>query len=336
VGLFFIHWYFFMFPRQSAIENILFPSISPFNEGMLKVSEVHSIWYAQYGAPLGIPVIIVHGGPGAGCGINDMRYFDPNFYHIILFDQRGAKRSIPTGNLHENTIQDLISDMEQLRKTLGIEKWLLFGGSWGTALSIAYGEAYAKRCLGFILRGIFLVREQDIHQLWYGMQNHFPEVWNDFYHFLPENERKNLIASYCERFLHSEHEKVALPAIRAFAHYDFTCSFLEKDPTYVAKLIEDDSFILSLGRIFGHYSINNFFLENNQLLKNLDRIKHLPATIVHGRYDMICLAKAAFELHEKWPNSKLVLTEQAGHAAIEPNTTQALVNATEEMRTLLQ
>lgn len=325
-----------MLPSQALLESILFPNIFPFNEGTLKVSEIHSIWYAQYGNPMGIPVIVVHGGPGAGCGINDMRYFNPDFYHIILFDQRGAKRSTPTGDLHENTIQNLIADMEQLRKNLGIKKWLLFGGSWGTALYIAYGEAYAKQCLGFILRGIFLVREQDVQQLWYGMKNHFPEVWHDFYNFLPKNEQNDLIASYCNRFLHSNHDKVSLPAARAFAHYDFTCSFLEKDSAYIKKLLEDDSFILSLCRIFGHYSLNNFFLEENQLLQNLDKIKHLPAIIVHGRYDMICLAKAAFELHEQWPNSKLVLTEQAGHAAIELNTAQALIVATEEMRTLLQ
>ncbi|MDF3034107.1 MAG: proline iminopeptidase [Alphaproteobacteria bacterium] len=313
-----------------TLDHILFPKIKPYKEGHLKVSKVHQIWYGEYGNPQGLPVVVVHGGPGAGCSPQDMRFFDPTFYRIILFDQRASGRSAPLGEMEGNTPQDSIQDMEKLREHLCIEKWLLFGGSWGTALSIAYGEAHSVRCLGFILRGIFLGRQADYEQVWYGMRDIYPEVWQEFVEFLPPHERANLIAAYYRRFMDSD-PAINMSAARAFLKYDMLCATLINQGS-VANILQNDAFVLAVSRTFTHYSMNKFFLEPNQLLDNLKEIAHLPAIIVHGRYDVICRAKTAFELHNHWPKSKLVFVQDAGHASSEPGIAKELVAATEEMK----
>ena len=198
-----------------TLEDVLYPIIKPLNEGYLKVSDLHEIYFAEYGNPKGIPVVNIHGGPGAGSSANDMRFFDPKHYRIILFDQRGAKRSKPLASIKENTTADLISDLEKLRKALKIDKWLVFGGSWGSALALAYGQTHPKQCLGFVLRGIFLGNEEEYLQVWYGMQDIFPEAWEEFNNFLPANERKDLVTSYYKRITHSD-AKIHMPAARAF------------------------------------------------------------------------------------------------------------------------
>jgi proline iminopeptidase len=276
-------------------------------------------------------VLVVHGGPGAGAGANDMRYFDPKHYRIILFDQRGAKRSLPFAEIKENTTRDLIEDMEKLRLHLKVNKWLLFGGSWGSALSVAYGEAHPTSCLGFVLRGVFLGTEEEIRQLWYGMQDTFPEEWQAMVQFLPENERSDLMKSYYARVINPD-PTIHMPAAKAFIKYDMTAAFLLQDTDRLNKILEDEKQSFGMSKLFMHYAMNKVFLAPNHILNNLYKIKHLPAIIVHGRYDVICRAKSAYLLHTNWPGSELYFIQDAGHSAFEPGITRALINATEKMK----
>jgi proline iminopeptidase len=317
-----------------TLEDVLYPIIKPLNEGYLKVSDLHEIYFAEYGNPKGIPVVNIHGGPGAGSSANDMRFFDPKHYRIILFDQRGAKRSKPLASIKENTTADLISDLEKLRKALKIDKWLVFGGSWGSALALAYGQTHPKQCLGFVLRGIFLGNEEEYLQVWYGMQDIFPEAWEEFNNFLPANERKDLVTSYYKRITHSD-AKIHMPAARAFIKYDFSCANLFIDDLKIKKMLKDDVLVLGLARIFAHYSMHKFFFKKDQLLNGTKKISHLPAIIVHGRYDVICRVKSAYKLHQAWPASELMIVADAGHSSHEPSVAKALVNATKKMKKLV-
>lgn len=314
------------------MESILFPKIETYDEGYLKVSALHSLWYAQFGNPEGVPVVVVHGGPGFGCSPRDMRFFDPTYYRIILFDQRGAVRSLPFGEMTENTTQDLIADMEKLRQHMGVEKWLLFGGSWGSALSVLYGEAHPDRCLGFILRGVFLATHAQTAQVWYGMRDHYPEVWEEFVSFVPENERGDLLQAFHKRINHPD-PQIHLPAARAFMKYDLSCAFALQPPP--VELLNDDRVIVGTTRTFVHYCMNNLFLRDNQLLDELSRITHLPAIIVHGRFDTICRPLSAYTLHKQWPGSQLIIVPDAGHSAAEPGIVKSLVGATESMKSLI-
>lgn len=248
-----------------------FPSTKPFHEGYLRVSSLHELWYAEYGNPKGIPVIVLHGGPGAGCNDDDMKFFDPQFWHIILLDQRGARHSKPFGEMRENTTHNLISDLEALRKKLRIDKWLIFGGSWGSTLAIAYGEAHPEHVLGFILRGIFLARKSENWHLWYGMHNTFPDVWQDFNDFLPKEQQHDLIQSYYQLVMNPD-PNIAMPAAKAFLRYDLTCSFLKISTAQLEKFLTNDSFTLGVSRTFIHYSVNHFFLRENQLLDNIKKL----------------------------------------------------------------
>ncbi len=314
-----------------TLEEILFPSIQPYQEDYLEVTALHQLWYAQYGNPRGIPIVVIHGGPGFGCSPNDMRYFDPSYFRIILFDQRGAKRSKPFGELRKNTTQYLIEDIETLRIHLGIKKWLVFGGSWGSALAMLYGETHPKFCLGFILRGIFLGRKHEYEQVWYGMKDTFPEVWDEVQKFLPVSERKDLIGAYYKRLI-DPNPKIHMPAARAFTKYDFSCALLRSDPSFLNKILEDETTVLGLARTFTYYCKKKFFLKKDELIKNLPRIRHLPSIIVHGRYDTICRASVAYELYQKWPGSKLVFVQDAGHSALEPGIAKALIEAAETFK----
>jgi len=322
-----------MYAPLKTLDDILFPPILPYAENHLKVSHIHSLWYAQYGNPTGVPVIVLHGGPGMGCGSNDMRYFDPTYYRIILFDQRGAHRSIPFGEVRENSSQHLISDIEALRQHLHIPKWLVFGGSWGSTLALLYGEAHPEYCLGFVLRGIFLGRKSEYQQFWYGMRDTYPESWDELQKFLPVHERKDLIHSYYKRLMNND-PQVHLPAARALMKYDLTASFLRHQPEIIEKVLQNDILTLGTARMLAYYGEHHFFLNHNQILNNLFKIQHLPAYMVHGRYDTLCRAKTAYELHQKWPGSHLTLVQDAGHAALEPGIAQALVAATEKIKTL--
>ena len=299
---------------EGCFEHSLYPIVKPREEGFLRVSDKHRLFYAVYGNPKGIPVVVLHGGPGAGCSDSLSRLFDLERWNVVMFDQRGAMRSEPFGCMEENTSQHLIEDIETLRKHLGIEKWAVFGGSWGSALSLLYGQEHPERCLGFVLRGIFLGREQDYLHLFYGMGKIYPEAYDPFVQYIPEEERNDLFSAYYQRIFDPNPE-VHLPAARAFGLFDTICSTYLPNPEILKGVMENDKLLLSMGRAFCHYSKNGFFIEPNQILSRMDRIRHIPAIIVHGRWDAICLPEMAYLLYKKWDNSKLWMITTGGHSS---------------------
>lgn len=330
-------WLHAEYTHEIFIKNFesldLYQVLEPYEAGYLPVSELHQIYYAQFGNPNGVPVLVVHGGPGAGFSDDYSCFFDLSHYRVIMFDQRGAMRSIPFAEMEDNTPQRSVEDMEALRKHCGVDKWILFGGSWGSALSLLYGETHPEHVLGFILRGIFLGREHEYKHLFYGMGKTFPEAWNEMVQHLPEEEREDLISAFHKRVMNAD-PYVHLPAAHAFMRFDTICGSLLPDPRAVEDQGRDDDSSLSIGRAFIHYSYNHFFLAENQLLKDLPKITHLPAILVHGRYDMICLPQNAYDLYERWNNAQLWFISDAGHFASEPSTAQGLREATDAFKIL--
>jgi proline iminopeptidase len=318
---------------SEVVENYLYPEIRPYNEGFLQVSELHSLYFAQYGNPKGRPVLALHGGPGGGIGSRDMRFFDPNFYRIIVYDQRGAGRSLPHAEIRENSTNDLILDIEKLRMHLNLDRLLLFGGSWGSALALAYAESHPQQVLGIILRGVFLGREKEYMQLWHGMGDIYPEAFDEYQNFIPKEEQDNLATAYYKRLMNAD-PRVHLPAAEAFCRYDFICATLF-DKNLVAIQLSDKRRVLALARLFAHYSYNKFFFKEGQLLDSINLISHVPGIIIHGRYDVICRVKSAYELYKAWPASTLHIVQDAGHSSLEPSMLKALTAATEEMKTKL-
>ena len=307
--------------------SALYPPIEPYNHGFLATGGVHQIYWEVCGNPHGIPVIFVHGGPGSGTAPIQRRFFDPARYRIVLFDQRGSGRSTPHGELADNTTPHLIADMEQLRSELGIDRWLVFGGSWGSTLALAYGEAHPAPCLGFVLRGIFLCRPSEIDWFLYGIKQFFPEPQRALAEFIPDAERDDLLHAYHRRLNHPD-PTIHLPAARVWARFEAACSTLRPDPKLVAAFGTDHT-ALSLARIEAHYFVNDIFLPLNSLLDQLPRIRHLPATIVQGRYDAVCPIVNADELARAWPEATYVIVDDAGHSAFEPGTCRELVRATD-------
>lgn len=323
-----------VYTLEQPLETTLFPVIKPNYERYLAVSDLHTLWYAEYGNSSGIPVVFFHGGPGFGTDAISMRYFDPIFYRIILIDQRGSGRSTPTGELQENTTEHLIRDMETIRTILGIEKWLIFGGSWGSALALLYAQKNPDRCLGLILRGIFLAREKEYHHLWYTMKHTHPEAAEALENFLPESERSNLIAAYYKKLIDKD-PVLVMEAATAFMKYDLTAAFLMNNPEKIATALTNTTLTLGCARIFTHYCMNNFFISKNEILDNINKIIHIPTIIVQGRYDVICLPSVAYELHKNLPLSELIFVQDAGHSASEPGIVKALVEATEYMKKII-
>jgi len=309
----------------------LYPEITPYSAGMLKLDGVHAMYWEQSGNPEGPPVLFLHGGPGAGASPAHRRFFDPAYYRIVIFDQRGAGRSTPLGDLRENTTPRLVADIEQLRRHLGIERWLVFGGSWGSTLALAYGEAHPDRCTGFILRGIFLCRASEIEWFLYGLRNLFPEAWRAFSGAIPAAERSDLLAAYYRRLTDPD-PAVHLPAARAWSTYEGMCSTLLPSPETVAYFAGD---VVSLGlaRIEAHYFSHDIFLPVNSLLDNVHRLRGIPCVIVQGRYDAVCPIISADDLHQAWPEAQYVVVPDAGHSAWEPGICAELVKATEKMKT---
>lgn len=297
-------------------------------EGLLKVSDLHSIFYKAYGNPDGIPVVILHGGPGAGCNDAMAKSFDLTKWNVVMFDQRGAMRSEPFGCMEENTPQHSISDIEALRKYLRIEKWIVFGGSWGSSLALLYGQKHSNCCIGFILRGVWLVRESDWLHLLYGMGKTFPEANQSMIDYIPEEERNDLLSAYHRRVFDSDPE-VQLSAARAFMKFDAICATHLPNPKLVEAMLQNEKLILGAVKTFCHYAKNNFFLEKNQILSNMEKIAHLPAIIVHGRYDAICQPEMAYSLHQNWSNSMLWMIPDGGHSSSDPSIAKALVAATD-------
>lgn len=305
----------------------LYPPIEPYEAGFLKLDDVHSMYWEQSGHPGGLPVLFLHGGPGAGATAVHRRFFDPSSYRVVIFDQRGAGRSTPRGSLENNTTAHLIDDIEALREHLGIDSFLLFGGSWGSTLALAYAEAHPDRCLGLVLRGIFLGRPREIDWFLYGIRTVFPEAWRDFTSVLPEAERTDILTAFHRRLLDPD-PRVHLPAARAWSRYEGACSTLMPSPETVAAFGEEDM-AFALARIETHYFVNGNFMSDNQLLDNLAAVRHLPCTIIQGRYDMICPIATADELHRAWPGSRMTIVPDAGHSAMDAGVRAALVGATE-------
>ncbi len=310
----------------------LFPPIEPFEIGQLELDPPHKMYWEQSGNPMGVPALFLHGGPGAGATPVHRRFFDPEFYRIVVFDQRGAGRSEPQGCLEKNTTPDLIADIERLREYLGIEKWLVFGGSWGSTLAIAYGEAYPERCLGFVLRGIFLGNPRELEWFLYGMQTVFPENWRRFVSPLTEHEREDILGSYHRKLLDPD-DSVRLPAARAWSAYEGSCSTLMPSPETVAAF-SGDRLSSALARIEAHYFVNDLFIRDGSLIENIDIIRAIPATIIQGRFDMVCPIITADSLHRAWPEANYLVVPDAGHSAMEPGIRAALLRATENFKNI--
>jgi len=308
----------------------LFSPIEPFATGELELGGPHRMYFEESGNPAGTPVVFLHGGPGAGSSAVHRQFFDPAFYRIVVFDQRGAGRSTPLGCLEENTTPRLIEDMEKLRRHLGIERWMVFGGSWGSTLALAYAEHHPERCLGLVLRGIFLCRRSEIDWFLYGLRAIFPEAWRAFASYIPERERGDLLRAYHRRLVDPD-PAVHMPAARTWSVYEGSCSTLLPNPSLVADFASD-RVALGLARIEAHYFMNDIFLPENFLLENARRLAKLPAVIVQGRYDIVCPPVSADDLHAAWPEAEYVIVPDAGHSAFEPGIRSRLVQATEEFK----
>ncbi|MEX0975679.1 MAG: prolyl aminopeptidase [Woeseia sp.] len=302
--------------------------LEPHLSGWLDVGDGHELYYEESGNPDGKPVVFLHGGPGGGCTPKMRQFFDPDAYRIVLFDQRGSGQSRPHANLTANTTWDLVRDIERLRTELSIERWQVFGGSWGSTLALAYAQTHPDRVTELVLRGIFLLRKKEIDWFYqFGASEMFPELWQGFLEPIPDNERQNLLHAYHKR-LTSEDADVRLRAAKAWSIWEGSTSMLIPS-NQIAKVFGEDNMALAMARIECHYFVNNGFMEDGQLLRNIDRIRHIPAVIVQGQYDVICPAVSAWELAQAWPEARLHMVPDAGHAAFEPGNVDALIAATD-------
>ena len=305
---------------------VLYPELKPYQRHSLKVSELHELYIDEAGNPDGIPVLFVHGGPGGGCDGSSRRFYDPALYRIVTFDQRGCGRSTPHSELSDNTTQDLIADMEAIRVHLGIDSWVLFGGSWGSTLSLLYAQHYPQRVMALVLRGIFLCRQCDFDWLYKdGANRIFPDYWEEFIKPIPQSERGDLAQAYNSRLL-GDDELLRMGVAKAWSAWEGNCSKLRPSPTALAKFTKPHN-ALALARIETHYFVNKGFIDENYILNNMQSIKDIPGRIVHGRYDVVCPLDNALSLHQQWPNSELVIVRDAGHSASEPGTVDALIRA---------
>lgn len=307
----------------------LYSPISPYQTGLLPVSERHQIYYEVSGNPEGKPVVVLHGGPGGGSQPFYRQFFHPDRWRIVMFDQRGCGHSLPNAELAENTTWDLVADIERLRVLLKIEQWVVFGGSWGSTLALAYSQTHPERCLGLILRGIFMLRQKELHWFYQeGASYIFPDAWEEYLRPIPPEERQDLITAYYQR-LTSPDRAVRQTAARAWSVWEASTSRLVQDPTLMAKFGTDE-FADAFARIECHYFVNKGFLESeDQLLRGVDRIRHLPAVIVQGRYDVVCPMTTAWELHRTWPEADFIVVPDAGHSMSEPGIQTALLEATD-------
>jgi proline iminopeptidase len=312
-----------------ATRRELYPEIQPYRSGWLRVSPLHEIYWEESGNPRGKPAVFVHGGPGAGADPRSRRFFDPRKYRIVVFDQRGCGRSRPYASLEENTTWHLVADMELLRQHLGIEQWLVFGGSWGSTLALAYAQAHPRRVTELVLRGIFLLREWEIHWFYqHGASALFPDRWEQYVGAIPAAERDDLVTAFHKR-LTSRNRATQLKAAKAWAVWEGATSFLLPNEAAVANWGTDD-FAIAVARIECHYFVNHgFFEREDQLLRNVRRIREIPCVIVQGRYDVVCPMRSAWDLHRAWPEADFRVVTDAGHSALEPGNTHELVAATD-------
>ncbi len=308
----------------------LYPQIRPNTTLMLDVGDGHRLYVEECGKPDGLPVLFVHGGPGGGCREADRCFFDPEKYRIILFDQRGCGRSTPHGALDANTTEHLLADIELLRSHLAVERWLVFGGSWGSTLSLLYAQAHPERVLGLVLRGIFLCRERDIQWFYQSGAGYiFPDYWKDFVAQIPPHERDDMVSAYY-RQLTSDNEIERMGAAKAWSLWEGRCATLHPNAA-VVNHFASPRFALALARIEAHYFINGCFIRANQILEDADKLKDIPGVMVHGRYDIVCPVEQALALADVWPGAQLDIIRDAGHASSEPGIVDALVRATDAM-----
>jgi proline iminopeptidase len=309
-----------------------YPPIEPHASGHLRASDLHEVYWEESGSRDGTPVVFVHGGPGGGTSPDQRRFFDPAAYRIVLFDQRGCGQSRPHASVEENTTWDLVADMERIREHLGVDRWVVFGGSWGSTLALAYAQAHPDRVRALVLRGIFLLRPSELR--WYyqeGASFVFPDAWDAFLAPIPEAERGDLMAAYHRRLVSDDRDE-RVQAARAWSVWEGSTSWLLPDPAHLGSFGEDE-FAEAFARIENHYFVNGgFFRHPDQLLDDVDRIRHIPAVIVQGRYDMCCPMTTAWDLHRRWPEADFQVVPDAGHAAAEPGTMDRLVTATDRFR----
>lgn len=307
----------------------LYPDIKPYATHRLAVDPPHDLYIEECGNPMGVPVLFVHGGPGAGCQERARCFFDPEVYRIVLFDQRGAGRSTPHADLSNNTTQALVADIEAIRALLGIGRWVVFGGSWGSTLALVYAQTYPAHVLGLILRGIFLCRDEEIDWFYQNGANWvFPDYWEDYEAVIPPAERGNMLQAFYKR-LTSSNEIERMAAAKAWSVWEGRTATLRPDPRTV-DFFADPHVAISLARIEAHFFINHAFMTPNQILNDADKLQGIPGIIVHGRYDLICPLQNAWLLHKAWPDSQLNIIRDAGHAAFEAGITDALIRATRE------
>jgi len=315
---------------MSAARRTLYPAIDAHEVGRLRVSSTHELYYEVSGNPEGKPVVFVHGGPGGGTNPNQRRFFNPEAYRIVLFDQRGCGRSTPHASLEDNTTWDLVADMERLRAHLGVERWQVFGGSWGSTLALAYAERHPDRVAELVLRGVFLLRRAEL--LWFyqsGASALFPEAWQAYLEHIPAPERGDMMAAYYRRLTSADLDE-RLAAARVWSVWEASTSFLRPQPAYLERAGSDAAFALAFARIECHYFVNRGFFEvDGQLLRDVGRIARIPGVIVQGRYDVVCPAKSAWELSQAWPGGRLEIVADAGHSSYEPGIIDRLVRATD-------
>jgi len=309
----------------------LYPHLSPYRTGFLRVSKLHEVYFEESGNPQGVPAVFLHGGPGGGTEAKMRRFFDPRRYRIVLFDQRGSGKSRPHASLIDNTTWDLVADMERLREHLSIERWLVFGGSWGSTLGLAYAQTHPERVTHLVLRGIFLLRRWELEWFYQnpgGAAALYPDLWEHYIEPIPPEERGDMMAAYYRRLTSQDPSELSRAA-KAWALWEAATSFLRRNSLYTAKLGQD-THSEAFSRIECHYFVNGGFLASpNQLIENVPRIRHIPAVIVQGRYDIVCPMKSAWELHRAWPEAELQIVPDAGHSAFEPGNTHELIKATD-------
>lgn len=308
----------------------LYPEIKPYARHTLKVDDIHELYVDESGTVDGIPALFVHAGPGSGCEFDSRCFFNPEKYRIILFDQRGSGRSTPHGETRNNTLADLLEDMEKLREYLGVEQWVLFGGGWGATLSLAYAEAYPERVLGLILRGVFLGRQQDIEWFYQeGASRFYPDHWEDYIAPISENGQQDIVSAYAD-LMTGANELARMGAAKSFSSWEAHCSTLHPNQRLI-KHLNDPHRALARCKVGTHYLKNQCFMSDNQLLANVGALKDIPGIIVHGRFDIMCPLENAHKLHSAWPTSQLYIIREAGHSATEPAIIDALIRATRNM-----
>lgn len=310
------------------------PAIRPYQTHRLEVTAPHVLYVEECGNPDGVPVLFVHGGPGGGCTEQDRCFFDPEIYRIVLFDQRGSGRSTPHACLVENDTHSLVADIEALRVYLDIDRWVLFGGSWGSSLSLIYAQTWPERVLGLILRGIFLCRDKDVQWFYQSGANRiFPDYWSDFVAPIAVAERSDMVGAYY-RLLTGDNELQRMAAAKAWSLWEGRCATLSSVPSVVNRFGSPHT-ALALARIEAHYFVNKIFLEANSILERAHRLRNIPGFIIHGRYDVVCPVEQAFALHTVWPTAELDIIRDSGHASSEPGTVDALVRAADKMASMV-